>query len=135
MSTVSSSTKRSAPILSSFWKSDTLRGILVGLIPLGLLTGMVALALVLTALVRLLFASAGFLVWQQAAVIVLIAGLLLALALYGLAIWRVLRQVMAWQGVGEQGQARAALWSLGATALIVIVPVLLAALSPQHPAP
>ena len=81
------------------------RGILTGLIPLGLLVVMVLATVLLTTLARLLFAGSGFFAQQRAAVIVLIAGL----------------------GV--------ALWTLGATALVIVFPVLLALLLPQHPFP
>jgi uncharacterized membrane protein YidH (DUF202 family) len=99
----------------------------VGLIPLGLLAGTLALTLAGAALVRLLFAGSGFFGQQQAAVIVLIAGLILAIAGFGLAAWRVLRRVALWQQVEA--------WTLGATALVIVMPVLLALLLPQHPAP
>ncbi len=132
MSTISSDAKGSARGLSPSTRGWP-RGALVGLIPLGLLAGTVALTLAGAALARLLFAGSGFFAQQQAAVIVLIAGLILAIAVFSVAIWRVLRRVAIWQ----QGEARAsaALWTLGATALVIVVPVLLALLLLQHPAP
>lgn len=130
MSTVSSNAKGSVRGLSPS-THDWLRGALVGLIPLGLLAGTVALTVAGAALARLLFAGSGFFAQQQAAVIVLIAGLILAVAGFGVATWRVLRRVAGWQ----QGEASAALWDLGATALVIVGPVVLALLLPQHPAP
>jgi uncharacterized membrane protein YidH (DUF202 family) len=111
------------------------RGLLVGLIPLGLLAAVVGIALLLTAFAHQLFEGAGFFAQQQAALIVLIAGLTLAIAVFAVAIWRVLRRVAAWQQSGAMAQASATLWVLSATALIVVLPVLLALLLPQHPAP
>jgi ABC-type nickel/cobalt efflux system permease component RcnA len=111
------------------------RGVLIGLIPLGLLIVLVTVTVLLTTLARLLLASAGFFVQQQAAVIVLIVGLILTIAVFAVAIWRVLRQVAVWQQDGVIVQANATLWALGVTALVVVVPVLLALLLPQHPAP
>jgi hypothetical protein len=111
------------------------RGMLISLIPLGLLIIMVTFTVLLTALARLLFASSGFFVQQEAAMIVLIAGLALAVAVCVVALWRTLRNVRIWQQEGKRAQAIAALWGLGATALVVVVPILLALLLPQHPFP
>jgi hypothetical protein len=111
------------------------RGVLIGLVPLGLLIVMVAATLLLTVLARQLAANAGFAVQQSAAVITLITGLLLAIAAFAVATWRVLRRVAIWQQGGAIVQARATLWALGVTGLVVIGPVLLALLLPQHPFP
>lgn len=111
------------------------RGLLMGLIPLGLLIVLVAITIALTALARQLFVGSGFFAQQQASLIVLIAGLLLACAIYVVALWRTLHNVRIWQQEEKRVQASAALWALGATALIVVIPVLLAVLLPQHPAP
>jgi uncharacterized membrane protein YidH (DUF202 family) len=124
-----------AQVPSSELTRATLRGALIGLIPLGLLAGIVALGVIATTLVRQLVAGSGFFVQQQAALITLIAGLILAIAIYAVALWRILRRVAAWQQDGKKAQASATLWALGATALIVVLPVLLALLLPQHPAP
>jgi hypothetical protein len=111
------------------------RGLLIGLIPLGLLIVMVAATVALTALVRQLFVGPGFFAQQQASLIVLIAGLLLACAVYAVALWRTLHTVSSWQQQEKRVQASAGLWALGATALIVVIPILLALLLPQHPTP
>lgn len=116
-------------------KVSVWRGVLVGLIPLGLLAGIVAITLLVTALARQLVAGSGFFVQQQTALIALIVGLVLAIVVYAVAIWRVLRRVKIWQRDGTTTQANAALWALTATALIVVLPVLLALILPQHPAP
>jgi uncharacterized membrane protein YidH (DUF202 family) len=109
------------------------RRLLVGLLPLGLLAAVVGMTIPLTALARQLYEGAGFFAQQQAAVIVLSVGLLLAIAVFAVAVWRVLRRVAAWQQNGAK--ASATLWALSATALIVVLPVVLAVLLPQHPAP
>lgn len=114
---------------------SAVRGALIGLGPLGLLAGFVALAVVLTALARALVADAGFFAQQQAALSTLIAGLVLAILIFAIAVWRVLRRVAAWQQAGAAVQASAALWALGTTALVIVIPILLALLLPQHPAP
>lgn len=110
-----------------------LKSVLLGLIPLALLLVLVIAALLLTALTRQLTAASGFFAQQQVAVIVLIAGLGLAIVVYILALVLTLRRVRGWQPGGTQ--ARAALLALGATALIVVLPVLLAIVLPQSPAP
>src|SRR6266849_8402717 len=116
-------------------RGSALRGVLVGFIPLGLLLLIGAVTVLLTALARQLVASSGFFVQQQASVIVLIAGLVVALVVYIIAIVRTLRNVTAWQRGGVVDQARAALLALGFTALFVLLPVVLAIVLPQNPAP
>jgi ABC-type nickel/cobalt efflux system permease component RcnA len=111
------------------------RGLLVGLMPLGLLAAVVGMCVLLTALARQLFAGAGFFAQQEAAVIVLIVGLLLAIAVFAVAAWRVFRRVAAWQQSGARAQASATLWALSVTALLMVLPVVLALLLPQRPAP
>ncbi len=124
-----------AQSLLSQQNGSALRGFFVGLIPLGLLLLVVAITVLLTALARQLVASSGFFVQQQASVIVLIAGLVVALVVYIIAVVRTLRSVTTWQRSGAHGQARAALLALGCTALVVLLPVVLAIVLPQNPAP
>ncbi|MGZ3609861.1 MAG: hypothetical protein ACXWPS_05550 [Ktedonobacteraceae bacterium] len=116
-------------------KGSALHGVLIGLIPLGLLAGFVLIAVVATALARELTAGGGFYVQQEAALITLIAGLVLAIVVFAIACWRVLHQVGLWQKAGAAIQATATLWTLGFTALVIISPILMAILLPQHPAP
>ena len=124
------SQKRATEPKRSIW-----RAVLTGLIPLGLLAGIVAITLLVTALARQLVAGSGFFVQQQTALIALIVGLVLAIVVYAVAIWRVLRRVKIWQQDETTKQATAALWALTATALIIVLPVVLAFILPQHPAP
>ena len=131
MSTLSSSSQNLSPQRGS----DVLRGALLGLVPLALLVLIIAIALALAALARQLLAASGFFAQQQAAVIILIAGFVLALVVYVIAIVLTMRRIASWQQNRIAARARAALWSLGITALIVILPLLLAILLPQHPAP
>ena len=131
MSTLSSNSQNLSPQRGS----DALRGALLGLVPLVLLVLIIAIALALAALVRQLFAASGFFAQQQAAIIILVAGFVLALVVYVIAIVLTTRRIASWQQNGIAARARAALWSLGITALIVILPFLVAILLPQHPAP
>jgi len=136
MSTLSSDESQGqVQTLPSNVGSDALRGALVGLIPLGLLVVLIVIALAVAAFARQLSAAAGFFAQQQAALSVLVAGLALALIVYAVAIVRIMRRVALWQQMGGAVRARAALWALGITALIVILPLLLALVLPQHPAP
>ena len=124
-----------AQSLSLPHKDSALRGVLIGLIPLGLLLLIGAVTVLLTALVRQLVASSGFFAQQQASIIVLIAGLVVALAVFIIAIVRTMRNITLWQRGGAVDQARAALLALGFTALVVLLPVVLAIVLPQNPAP
>lgn len=116
-------------------KGSAARGVWAGLGPLVLLAVFVVLAAVLTALARQLAAGSGFFAQQQAVLGTLIAGLVLAIVVFAIAVWRVLRRVVAWQRAGAVVQAKAALWALGATALVIVLPILLGLLLPQYPAP
>lgn len=135
MSSLPSNSEVSMQAQSSSPDNNTWRGFLTGIIPLILLVIIVVIALAGTALVRQLFAPAGFFAQQQAAVITLVVGLVIALVVYVGTIVRALRRVATWQQQGATKPSRAALWSLGITALIVVLPVLLAIVLPQHPAP
>ena len=72
---------------------------------------------------------------QQAALITLIAGLVVAMVIFAIAIVLVLRRVGAWQQKGATKSSAAALWALGLTAFMVILPVIVAFVLPQNPAP
>src|SRR5260370_18002286 len=93
MSTVSSNAKGPVRGRSSLWKSNTFRGALVGLIPLGLLAGVVVLTLVIAVLARQLVAASGFFAQQQAALITLITGLVVAIIVYAVALSRRFRRL------------------------------------------
>lgn len=109
-------------------------GVLTGLMPLLSLV-VFGLALLLTAGVRIWVQSQGFFVQQRDAVLVLAPGLIIATIVYAVLSARALRRARGWLLEGSERVAAAAYWSLGATALIVLLPVLLALALPQHPAP
>ena len=115
--------------------NDVVRGTLSGLIPLGLLLVVVIITLLLAALARQLLSTSGFFTQQQAAVIILAAGLIVTIVVFAIACVRTLRRVAKWQQAGLVARSRAALYALGLTALVVLLPVLLALVLPQHPAP
>src|SRR6266516_329376 len=117
----SSNAEVSMQAQSSSSENNTWRGLLIGFVPLALLVVMAVIALI-----RQLFDPSGFFVVRQAALITLIAGLVIALVIFVVAIVLTLRRVAAWQRIGATKSSRAALWSLGITAFIVLLPVLLA---------
>ncbi len=116
-------------------KGSAFHGVLIGLIPLVLLAGIVLLSVIATTIARELTAGGGFYAQQEAALITLIVGLVLAIVVFAIACWRVLHQVGLWQKAGAAVQAATTLWTLGLTSLVIISPILLAFLLPQHPFP
>jgi hypothetical protein len=120
---------------SSSSGNNTWRGLLIGFVPLALLVVIVAIALAVTALIRQFFASSGFFVEQQVVLITLLTGLIIALVIFVVAIVLTLRRIAAWQKSDAKKPSNAALWALGIIAFIVFLPILLAILLPQSPAP
>jgi uncharacterized membrane protein len=116
-------------------RGDVVRGLLTGVVPLVVLAILVALALLGAQVTRHASAALGFFAQERATLIVLVSGLVLALIAYGIAIWLMVRRVAQWQQATRRLRAGVALWTMAATALIIILPVLLAVLLPQHPAP
>ncbi|MBV8693967.1 MAG: hypothetical protein JO183_00565 [Ktedonobacteraceae bacterium] len=125
---------RASESVGQMHSPSALSGVLFGVVPLVLLVSVVVMALAGAAFVRQLVTASGFFVQQEAALIVLIAGFVLALVVFALAISQVLKRVARWQQDGAVRVAGFALWALGITALVVVLPVLLAVLLPQHPA-
>lgn len=122
------------PISRSEVEQDsTMRGVLVGAIPLAVAVGWVALTLAAEALARQVTASQGFITQQTTATIILIAGLGLTAVSFAVSCVIVLRQVSAWQRLGDIRQATGALWTLAAVALIVALPVILVNVVPLYP--
>jgi hypothetical protein len=89
----------------------------------------------LTALVRVVTTELGFL--RQLNIVIGAATICLLLTVVGyiLTARRVFKQARAWRDAGKVTEATAALWGLGASALLILVPALLAILLPQNPAP
>jgi len=135
MSSLPSDSEVSAQAQPSTSENNTWRGLLIGFAPLVVLVILVVITLAVTALVRQIFAPSGYFVVQQAALITLVTGLVIALVIYVIAIVLALRRVAAWQRIGAKKSSTAALWSLAITAFIVLLPVILAIALPQNPAP
>ena len=89
-----------------------------------LLLAVVAIVL-LTFLIRNLTSSASFIVQQQINVISVVVGLVLVAIVYTFGIIRMLRKIREWEHEGKTTLATGALWSLGITAFIFAVPVIL----------
>jgi hypothetical protein len=116
-------------------RGNAARGFASGLLPLVPVTVIVVVALALAALARQLTAGQGFYTQQWAAVIIIVLGLLGSAASYIVSCVRAMSQVRRWQETGQTSQASGALWGLVVVTLLVLLPVLLAILIPQHPAP
>jgi hypothetical protein len=87
------------------------------------------------ALIRTLIASLGFATEQAVALATLAVAGVIAAAGYGMACRRALARIHAWQLAGQRRAAAAAMITLCMTAVFVLLPVLLATMLPQHPAP
>ena len=99
--------------------------VFVHLTRLAWLTLTVVAILLLTFLVRHFTSSAGFFVEQQINVIAVIVGLVLVAIVYTIGIIRMLRKIREWEYQGKTALATGALWSLGITALIIALPIVL----------
>src|SRR5205085_3364902 len=100
MALISSGVEGSKQRPASLGANDVVRGVLSGLIPLGLLLVVVIVTLLLTILARQLLSASGFFAQQQTAVITVLAGLLLTIIVYAIACVRALRRVARWQQAG-----------------------------------
>lgn len=111
------------------------RGILTGAVPL--LVAVISVGLTLGSILLTRWAMEGqeYVAQEQAEVIVAIIGLVLTAIVFALASVRTLMRVRDWLRTGLSQPAAAALWTLAATALVILLPLLLAVFFPQHPAP
>lgn len=126
----STASTSASPARDSFW-----RALLIGLLPLLLLAGISGITFTLVAFMRQLLLPAGFLEQQRVDLMILISGLVLAISAYSISAWRIWRRLTTWQTAGLERRVRVVLWTLLVTALVVLLPVIVAVLLPQHPAP
>ncbi len=119
---------------SSAQRSGVGQGVLTGLAPVALFAVIGALAVAATILVRSLTDSQAFLTQLPELLITLGIGLLLAFVAWIIGFVWALRRERAWEQAGASARAAATLWALGVSAFILILPVILAILLPQHPA-
>lgn len=113
---------------SAIWQ-----GLRVGAMPLAVLVAISIVAMLGAAVARTVTVS--FFAQQQAALAVLVPGLILAIVGYVVTIARAMRRIAFWQTGGMHLHTRSALWALWVSALLVALPVALAVLLPQQPAP
>jgi hypothetical protein len=113
---------------------QALPGILTGLVPLALFALLGTLAVLVTILARALTTGDAFLAQQSLLVDTLGIGLLLAFGVWVAGCAWALRRARAWERMGALVQAATTLWTLGASAIVLLLPVLLAIVVPQHPA-
>ena len=106
----------------------------IGLLPLLVLLVAVGVTTLAVAITHQLVLTSDFFTQQRVALIVLISGLALGTLVYIGVLIRTLRWIAGWQARGDM-RARAALLVLLANALIVALPVVLAIVLPQSPAP
>lgn len=114
---------------------DIVLAFLVGLSPLAPVAIIVLLTTVLTSVARQLTAGAGFYTQQWVAVILVALGLILAIAAVIVFSVRAFRTIKRWQQTFRFQEANAALLGLVVVALVLVLPVVLAIVIPQHPAP
>lgn len=111
------------------------RGFREGVLPLSPVALIALVALILAAMSRQVTAGQEFATQQVAAVLIVALGLLGCAIAYIACCWRVLRRVRYWHETGENARANGALWGLVLVALVIVLPLLLAILIPQYPAP
>lgn len=117
----------------SFWANERWHGTLVGLIPLGLLMGITIVTILIMVLMRQLITE--FTLQQQTSLIILSVGFALAIVAYTIAVFLTLRRTAAWVKDGLEAREHAALWVLGVTTLIILLPLMVFVILPQRPAP
>ena len=113
---------------------NILRGAGVGLAPAAFFYAGILVGSGVVSLLRVATWGLGFL--TQLPILNVMSALCLVALAVGLTLVsvRVFRQARRWREDGETTMANAALWGLGASALLVLIPVLVAILLPQHPA-
>lgn len=115
------------PMPESGW-----RGFGRGLIPLLVLVACLVTTLVLTFAARLLTNGVDFSIQQWIVLAVLVIGLVIAAVAYIIALVGAFR---LWRREENDTSATGMLWALIVTAVIVVLPIVVAALVPQNPAP
>ena len=110
--------------------SEYLHGVLYGVIPLTVVAVIIAGAFLLASIVRLFIGVSTFQLQQSIVLIILGSGVALALVAFTLALIFTLRNVARWQRNGPIERAHAALWTLGASAVVILLPFLLAFVFP-----
>jgi hypothetical protein len=111
------------------------RGVARGLLPLLTLVLTAGVTAGLTVLAWQLTPGLDFFARRTISMAIVTVGLVAAVILYAAMCIRALRRAARWQEGGEIASAIGALAALGLTAVLVTLPLMLAVLVPQHPAP
>lgn len=115
-------------VLSAF------RGVLEGALPLVILVGILALFWEVLTIVRFVTAPNGFLVTQEAEMIIAEGGLVISLIVFLVAGMRTLRGVRDRHIEGDYIESTVTLAVLGISLLVLLVSVWMTIGMPQHPA-
>lgn len=105
-------------------------GMLYGLLPLAAVAVIIVAALLLAALERQLIGVSSFLLQQQVVLLTLGGGVILALVAFTLALIFTLRYMTKWEHDRQNERVHAALWTLAVSALVILLPTLLAFVLP-----
>lgn len=108
---------------------------LSGLLPLILLISISGLTYGTLLLTQQYLAASPFPLQQQASLVIITTGLLIALVAYIATAWRLFRHMRNWYQKGMVTRVKVTLLMLFITALIVLLPLIIALLIPQNPAP
>lgn len=111
------------------------RGFGRGLVPLVILAGFSAITLMLTLATKQIATGIDFATRDWLVAGPLIVGLVASAVAYILALVVAFRRWRTQLRKGDNADATGMLWALIVTALVVVLPVVVAALVPQHPAP
>jgi len=107
---------------------------LIGVAPVALFALIAILAILLTGVVRDLTNGQGFLAQLPLLLLTFGGGLFLAFVTWIVGgVWAV-RRARTWERAGNAAGAAATLWALGFSTLLLLAPVIVAILLPQHPA-
>lgn len=106
-----------------------------GILPLVILVALVALFWEASVIGRLFAASHGIDLLQRTEMVTVGGGLVVALIVYLISVIRTLQGVREHQKSGAQTEATITLAFLIASAVVTLIPLVIALTSPQHPAP
>lgn len=109
-------------------------GLLSGLAPLGVLSATLLLTAGLTAVVRGALITQSYDIQHAVPPLVFGAGILTATIGAAASAVRVFARMRRWQAAGAVTSVRGSRWAVLLTALLLLIPVALAIVLPQHPA-
>ncbi len=123
-----------SPSASGVRSPEFAAGFLVGLLPAGLVAGVLLLTIGATAVARALLLTSGYAMQHAAQPVIFAAGLVAGAVGAVASVVRVFARMRQWAERGEYERAQGSRWGLIVTAALLVLPVVLAILLPQHPA-